>query len=44
MCGRPKMAHSVTDGWGHDEGRVGRSVTGVQTGKQNKSVTGSMEM
>ena len=33
LCGRPKMAHSMTEGWSHDvEGRGGRSdrsATGV---------------
>ena len=36
MCGRSKMARSVTDGWSHDEGRGGRSVTGVQRGHEAK--------
>ena len=36
MCGRPKMACSVTEGWSHDEGRGGRSVTGVQRGHEEK--------
>ena len=36
MCGRPKMACSVTEGWSHDEGRSGRSVTGVQWGHETK--------
>ena len=36
MCGRPKMARSVTEGWSHDKGRDGRSVTGVQRGHKRK--------
>ena len=36
MCGRPKMASSVTEGWSHDKGRGGRSVTGVQCGHETK--------
>ena len=34
MCGGPKMARSVTEGWSHDEGRGGRSVAGVQRGHE----------
>ena len=46
MCGRRKMVRSVTKGWSDDEGRSGRSVTGMQRGHEtvNDSVTGSMEM
>ena len=36
MSGRPKMACSVTEGWSHDEGSGGRSVTGVQRGHEAK--------
>ena len=36
MCGRPKMAHGVTKGWSHDEGRGERSVTEVQWGHETK--------
>ena len=36
MSGRPKMAHSVTEVWRHDEGSGGRSVTGVQRGHEAK--------
>ena len=46
-CGRPGMASSVTKAQRHEEGRGGRSVTGVHrsvTGSQNKSVTGGMEI
>ena len=46
-CGRPRMVNSVTEGQSHDEGRGGRSVTGVHgsvTEAQNKSITGCMEM
>ena len=40
------MARSVTKAQSHDEGRGGRSVTGVHrsaTGISNKSVTGGMD-
>ena len=40
-CGRPGMAGSVTEAQSHDEGRGGRSVTGLYesvTGILNKSV------
>ena len=40
------MVDSVTEAKSHDEGRGGRSVTGVQwsvPGVQNKSVTGSLK-
>ena len=36
MCGRPIMARSVTEGWSHDKGRGGRSVTGVQWGHETQ--------
>ena len=36
MCRRPKMARNVTKGWSHDNGRGGRSVTGVQQGYETK--------
>ena len=36
MCGRPKMARNVTESWSHDEGRGGRSVTGMQRGHETK--------
>ena len=36
MCGRPKTAYSVAEGWSHDEGRGGRSVTEVQRGDKTK--------
>ena len=42
MCGRLKMAHSVTEGWSHDKGRGERRVTGVQWGHE-ESVTGRIE-
>ena len=44
--GRPGINGSVTEAQGHDEGRCGRSVTGVHgsvTGIQNKGVIGSIE-
>ena len=36
MCGRPEMAQSVTEGWSHDEGRGGKSVTIAQWGNKTK--------
>ena len=41
------MASSVTKAQSYDEGRGGRSVTGVHksvTGEHNKSVTGGMKV
>ena len=35
MYGRPKMASGVTEGWSHDDGRGGRSVTGIRGHKTN---------
>ena len=46
-CGRPRMAGRVTEGGSDDEGRGGRSVTGVHgsvMGVQNESVTGGKEI
>ena len=45
-CGRRGIAGSVTEAQSHDEGRGGRSITGVYgsvTGVQNKSATRDME-
>ena len=45
-CGRPGTANNVTEAQSHDEGRGGRSVTGVNesvTRVQNKSVTGGLK-
>ena len=42
--GRPGMDGSVSEAQSHDEGRRGRSVTGVHgsvTGAQNKGITGA---
>ena len=44
--GRPGMDSRVTEAKSHDEGRGGRSATGVHgsvTGIQNKSATGGIE-
>ena len=35
------MVGSVTEGWSHDEGRGGRSVTGVQLGHETKVYLGA---